>query len=83
MSLDYLFLFLFSPGSCSSPQKNTKELVKAMHGSSIKLLCTNFSGDDELEPHDYRLLYSVINNIALVLKDKKVVVIPLWPNMVQ
>ncbi|RWV97894.1 hypothetical protein GW17_00039286 [Ensete ventricosum] len=64
-------------------QKNTKELVKAMHDSSIKLLCTNFSGDDELEPHDYRLLYSVINNIALVLKDKKVLVIPLWSNMVQ
>ncbi|CAL9755804.1 unnamed protein product [Musa acuminata subsp. burmannicoides] len=61
----------YNKGSCSSPQKNTKELVKAMHGSSIKLLCTNFSGDDELEPHDYRLLYSVINNIALVLKDKK------------
>ncbi|KAJ8486340.1 hypothetical protein OPV22_018825 [Ensete ventricosum] len=63
----------YNKGSCSSPQKNTKELVKAMHDSSIKLLCTNFSGDDELEPHDYRLLYSVINNIALVLKDKKAI----------
>ncbi|URD95167.1 hypothetical protein MUK42_31823 [Musa troglodytarum] len=58
-------------GSCSSPLENVKELVKTIHSSSIKLLSTNFTGDDQLEPHDYRLLYSVINNIALVLKDKK------------
>ncbi|KAJ8455695.1 hypothetical protein OPV22_035044 [Ensete ventricosum] len=58
-------------GSCSSPLENVKELVKTIHSSSIKLLSTNFTGDDQLEPHDYRLLYSVINNIALVIKDKK------------
>ncbi|CAL9151820.1 unnamed protein product [Musa hybrid cultivar] len=58
-------------GSCSSPLENVKELVKTIHSSSIKLLSTNFTGDDQLEPHDYRLLHSVINNIALVLKDKK------------
>ncbi|XP_074586167.1 uncharacterized protein LOC141841870 isoform X2 [Curcuma longa] len=60
-------------GPSSAPLKRM-ELVKLIHGSSVELLSTNSSESKELKPHDYKLLYAAINNIALLLKDKEDIV---------
>lgn len=67
---NYCLLF-YSSGPSSAPLKRM-ELVKLIHGSSVELLSTNSSESKELKPHDYKLLYAAINNIALLLKDKEV-----------
>ncbi|XP_042381572.1 uncharacterized protein LOC121974526 isoform X2 [Zingiber officinale] len=56
------------------PLKRMEELVKLIHGSSVELLSTNSRWSKELKPHDYKLLYAAINNIALLLRDKEDIV---------
>ncbi|XP_074589285.1 uncharacterized protein LOC141845135 [Curcuma longa] len=56
---------------CSARQKSIKDLVKSIHSYSVELLSTDFNDSEEFEAHDCRLLYSVISNITLLLKDKK------------
>ncbi|XP_042381573.1 uncharacterized protein LOC121974526 isoform X3 [Zingiber officinale] len=64
------------------PLKRMEELVKLIHGSSVELLSTNSRWSKELKPHDYKLLYAAINNIALLLRDKEVLAMDLIMDIV-